>query len=96
MDPFSILPDVGRRVDHIIEHYFVTHPEEVPCSDDKFIDVKLKNAEPKDSLVPISRAETILGNMIGNELNFTLWLYATTAIRDGTLGCFSSEEVQCR
>jgi hypothetical protein len=96
MDPFSILPNVGRRVDHIIEHYFITRPEEIPCSDDKFIDVKMEYAEPRDSLVPISRAETILGNMIGNELNFTLWLYATAAIRDGTLGCFSSEEVHCK
>ncbi|KAH7095801.1 hypothetical protein FB567DRAFT_40404 [Paraphoma chrysanthemicola] len=87
-DPFNVLPDVGRKYDHIIDYFLTRCPEEIPCSDDKYADPS--NA----SLVAFSSENTILGNMAKSEVTFVLWLYATITIRDGIFGCADTEEVR--
>ena len=86
-DPFNVLPDVGRKYDHIIEYFLTSCPEEVPCSDDKYADPS------KHSLISFSRENTVLGNMAQTEVTFVLWLYATASIRDGIMGFIDTEEV---
>ncbi|KAF1923952.1 uncharacterized protein M421DRAFT_302188 [Didymella exigua CBS 183.55] len=88
VDPFGILPNIGRDFDHIIKYFLSANcPEEVPCSDDKYAD------KSKHALIPFQHENTILGNMAKSELTFTLWLYATVIIRDGLSGNFHTEEV---
>ncbi len=83
-DPFHLLPKVGRRYDHIIDFFLNTDMEEIPCSDDKY---------SKQSVVPFSTDNTVLGNMAKSETSFILWLYATVSIRDGMMGHWDTEEV---
>lgn len=89
IDPFCIFPNIGRKYDHIIEWFFTsTCPEEIPCSDDKYA-----ATASQSQLIKFSGENTVLGNMAKSEVAFVLWLYATISIRDGMLGCFSTEEV---
>jgi hypothetical protein len=59
-------------------------------STDKYADISNSN----NSVIVFRRENTILGNMATSELTFTLWLYATVSIRDGTLGAVNTEEAQ--
>ncbi|KAF2856341.1 hypothetical protein T440DRAFT_105857 [Plenodomus tracheiphilus IPT5] len=87
-DPFGMLPEVGRKYDHIIQFFLTSCPEEIPCSDDKYSDMS------KHSLVSFSSDNTVLGNMAKSKVTFILWLYATVTIRDGMGGCVDTEEVR--
>ncbi|KAF2631959.1 hypothetical protein BU25DRAFT_136553 [Macroventuria anomochaeta] len=88
VDPFGILPNIGRDFDHVIKYFLSANcPEEIPCSDDKYAD-KSKHAH-----IPFQHENTVLGNMAKSELTFVLWLYATVIIRDGMSGNFNTEEV---
>lgn len=87
-DPFNVLPDVGRKYDHIIQFFLTSCPEEIPCSDDKY------SQKAKGTMVSFSADNTVLGNMAKSELTFILWLYATVSIRDGMGGSIDTEEVQ--
>lgn len=86
-DPFSLLPKVGRKYDHIIQFFLTSCPEEIPCSDDKYSDKSMHG------LLPFSSDNTILGNMAKSKVTFILWLYATVVIRDGMGICINTEEV---
>ncbi|KAJ4367379.1 hypothetical protein N0V83_006961 [Neocucurbitaria cava] len=89
LDPFNLLPEVGRKYDHIIQFFLTSScPEEIPCSDDKYSD------QSKHSLIPFSSDNTVLGNMAKSQATFILWLYATALIRDGMCGSINTEEVQ--
>ncbi|PVI02053.1 hypothetical protein DM02DRAFT_560465 [Periconia macrospinosa] len=85
-DPFDAFPAVGRKIDHIIEYFLTSCPEEIPCSDDKYA------WRPQDPQLQLSKENTVLGNMAEGYASFVLWLYATTLIRDGTTGTSMSEE----
>ncbi|KAH6614992.1 hypothetical protein C7974DRAFT_57103 [Boeremia exigua] len=88
VDPFGLLPNIGRNFDHIIKYFLsASCPEEIPCSDDKYAD------KSKHALTSFQHENTILGSMAKSELTFVLWLYATVVIRDGTLGALNTEEV---
>ncbi|KAJ4986935.1 hypothetical protein SVAN01_07613 [Stagonosporopsis vannaccii] len=88
VDPFGLLPSIGRDFDHIIKYFLSAKcPEEIPCSDDKYAD------KSKHALVSFQHENTVLGSMARSELTFVLWLYATVIIRDGMLGNFNTEEV---
>lgn len=87
-DPFNLLPQVGRKYEHIIQFFLTSCPEEIPCSDDKYSD------SSKYGMVPFSTDNTVLGNMAKNEVSFILWLFATVTIRDGMWGGFDTSEVQ--
>ncbi|KAJ8113753.1 hypothetical protein OPT61_g4187 [Boeremia exigua] len=88
VDPFGLLPNIGRNFDHIIKYFLSANcPEEIPCSDDKYAD------KSKHALVSFQHDNTVLGSMAKSELTFVLWLYATVIIRDGMLGTFNTEEV---
>ncbi|KAF2992939.1 hypothetical protein E8E13_000372 [Curvularia kusanoi] len=87
VDPFGILPNIGRDFDHIIKYFLSANcPEEIPCSDDKYAD------QSRYALVPFHHENTVLGSMAESELTFVLWLYATVIIRDGMSGNFNTEE----
>ncbi|CAI6239592.1 unnamed protein product [Periconia digitata] len=85
-DPFDVFPAVGRKIDHIIEYFLTSCPEEIPCSDDKYA------WRPQAPHLQLSRENTVLGNMAEEYVSFVLWLYATTMIRDGTVGTSITEE----
>ncbi|KAF2637071.1 hypothetical protein P280DRAFT_138060 [Massarina eburnea CBS 473.64] len=85
-DPFDAFPQVGRNIDHIIEYFLTSCPEEVPCSDDKYA------WRPRNQELQLSKENSILCNMAEDYVSFVLWLYATTLIRDGIAGQFLSEE----
>lgn len=87
-DPFGLLPDIGRKYDHIIQFFLTGCPEEIPCSDDKYSD------KSKHSLIPFSSDNTVLGNMAKSKFTFILWLYATVSIRDSMGGSIDTEEVR--
>ncbi|KAF1364685.1 hypothetical protein EJ07DRAFT_97035 [Lizonia empirigonia] len=98
VDPFGILPDIGRNFDHIIKYlprgsslygrYASTHPfTNQHLRADKYVN------KPKQSLVRFQHENTVLGSMGKTELTFVLWLYATVIIRDGMSGSFNTEEV---
>ncbi|KAF2018983.1 hypothetical protein BU24DRAFT_405705 [Aaosphaeria arxii CBS 175.79] len=86
IDPFDMLPNVGRKVDHILEFFLTQCPEEVPGSDDA-----LAWRSKAVALAP-SRSNTVLGNMADERVSFVLWLHATTTIRDGMAGSLGTEE----
>lgn len=85
-DPFSLLPRVGRKYDHIVQFFLTSCPEEVPCSDDKYSD--------NSKLVPFSSDNTVIGNMAKSRVTFVLWLYATALIRNGMDSSADAEEVR--
>lgn len=101
VDPFDALPNVGRKVDHIIEFYHSTSqlrlhfltssivltqcPEEVPGSNDK-------EAWRSKSLSRTSKENTVLGTMAYERISFILWLHATTLLKDGMNGIAGSSD----
>ncbi|KAF1996873.1 hypothetical protein P154DRAFT_305058 [Amniculicola lignicola CBS 123094] len=87
MDPFETLPDVGRKIDHILEYFLTSCPEELPGCDDPY------TWQPQAAIVP-QRENSILGFMTADRVSFVLWLHATTTIRDGIVGQWDSEESQ--
>ncbi|KAF1840827.1 uncharacterized protein K460DRAFT_294785 [Cucurbitaria berberidis CBS 394.84] len=88
LDPFNLLPDIGRNYDHILHFFLALCPDEIPCSDDKYSDLS------KHALVPFSSDNTVLGNMAKHEASFILWLYATALVRAGVWGRANTEELR--
>ncbi|KAH7130624.1 hypothetical protein B0J11DRAFT_504390 [Dendryphion nanum] len=102
IDPFGMLPDVGRKVDHIIEFYHSTRqlrlhfltssivvtrcPEQVPGSEDREAWIS------KSLMARTSNENTVLGVMATERISFILWLHATTLLKDGMDGIFGSPE----
>ncbi|KAF2131418.1 hypothetical protein P153DRAFT_365006 [Dothidotthia symphoricarpi CBS 119687] len=88
-DPFNMLPDIGRNYDHIID-FFLSGccPEEIPCSDDKYVQ------GPEKALVSFSQENSIFWNVSKSDLSFTLWLFATVSVRGGLSGNPHTEEIQ--
>ena len=80
VDPFDMLPDVGRKVDHIVEFFLHYCPDEIPCCDDKYA-----WRSGQSALIPV-QDNTVLGSMAAAKVSYILWLHATTIIRDVTLG----------
>ncbi|KAI8936315.1 hypothetical protein NX059_006731 [Plenodomus lindquistii] len=87
-DPFGMLPQIGRKYDHIIQFFLTSCPEEIPCSDDKYSDMS------KNALIPFSSENTVLGSMAKSKITFILWLFATLTIQDGMIGNVDKEELQ--
>ncbi|KAF1956266.1 hypothetical protein CC80DRAFT_72686 [Byssothecium circinans] len=85
-DPFETFPKVGRNVDHIIEYFLTSCPEQIPCSDDKYA------WRPRQPSLEVAKNNSVFSNMAESYVSFVLWLYATTMMRDAiTKECLSEE-----
>ncbi|KAF2739966.1 hypothetical protein EJ04DRAFT_572689 [Polyplosphaeria fusca] len=85
-DPFDVLPNVGRKIDHIVEYFLTSCPEEVPCCDDRYA---WRSLQPFKQPSPHN---SVLRAMATERVSFILWLFATTLIRDGMTGNWWSQE----
>ncbi|KAF2120638.1 hypothetical protein BDV96DRAFT_271194 [Lophiotrema nucula] len=106
-DPFNVLPDVGRPVNHIIEFstytgsglygLLILHRESCShflnsCPDEvPCLDDKYA-WRPQQAVTTISRDNTVLGCMIAERVSYILWLFATTMIRDAMNGQWGTGE----
>ncbi|KAH7108765.1 hypothetical protein B0J11DRAFT_545700 [Dendryphion nanum] len=78
IDPFHVLPNVGRNVDHIIRFYHHSSHLRFHILTSSMI----LSQPPKDTTDELNWQSTVLGIMANERISFILWLFATSLIRD--------------